>query len=145
MASEAFWAAFSDNGGLVRDCICGRTVFASGHDGGWEIGEQEELLRKATEKPDKYIPIAEDGVSQNSIGIVWGCPCGSADRHEAFLNNHRTEIMDYYRRVINAETPESAARSPPAGIGQRDKAQCLKSSSPSKTRELASFPRQSRG
>jgi hypothetical protein len=51
--SEDFWSAFADNGGLVRDCICGRTVFASGRDGGWEIGEQSQAMRVRAKKREE--------------------------------------------------------------------------------------------
>lgn len=99
--SDDFWAAFCDNGGLVRTCMCGRTVFAdSERAGDWEEGELEDLRAKATAQPDKYVAIGEDGVSQCSIGIVWGCPCGMAGRYENFLIEYEQEILTYYRRTI---------------------------------------------
>lgn len=95
--SDEFFDALHHDGGLCRDCQCGRTHFAS-WDTGWETGELEDLQAKAEREPDKYIEHSNTSVTVAHLGgkeYVYECPCEGLVPYEKFIWNHREEILDY--------------------------------------------------
>jgi hypothetical protein len=98
-ASEDWWRCFCDCGSIVSTCACGRVLFANSEDAGdWEDGELEGLRQKWEEKPDAVIGMNDsDTVSVSRLGLIWGCPCGESIKHENYLIDNQTSILNYYR------------------------------------------------
>lgn len=105
-ASSDFWSSFEFGGTLVATCRCGRTHFCSNTALDFEDGELDDLLKSASEKPEKFI---EDG-KNDSVAvmdgpnglIVWGCHCHGAMPFEQFLIDYRYQILSYYTRRSKA-------------------------------------------
>lgn len=85
----------------MTDCICGRVNFVTDEGAGtWDENELEGLLKKHSERPDRYVAHHnESTVSVSSIGIVWGCDCGMSLRYENFLINNESSILSYYKKI----------------------------------------------
>lgn len=97
--SDEFFDALHHDGGICRDCACGRTHFASWETGAFEPGELEDLLAKAEREPDKYIEHSDTNVTVAHIDgreFVYECKCDKLAAYERLVWNHREEILDYF-------------------------------------------------
>lgn len=106
-ASSEFWDAFQYGGTLRAQCRCGRTHFCSNTTLDYEEGELEELIGQSVTEPDKYIcDTMDDSVAvldgPNGL-LVWGCPCHGAKPFENLLLDYRSQIVDFYRRLIKRD------------------------------------------
>jgi hypothetical protein len=93
-------------------CSCGRVHYTNSGDF-MEPGELAELETKRAADKDGYIPDFEnDAVSIatfNGVSHVLGCKCGSLERIETFLWNHRQPFIEYYQKRTARELKEATA------------------------------------
>ena len=66
----------------------------------WEEGELEKLQKKSKKTPKWFIE-TDYSISTMSISgkeFVIGCPCGSVDKYEDFINQHDRQIAEYLNK-----------------------------------------------
>lgn len=100
--SDEFYSSFMTAGSVLIDCDCGRTHVATD---GLPCLEEEEIesIKKLKEKyPDKVIEWDCDSISWTWIQgkqIVFDCPCKIDKIFMNVILEHRTQIMDFFKRV----------------------------------------------
>jgi len=76
-----------------------------------DAGELDGLNAKHKAEPDRYIPDGENSsvgiTSINGVTHIFKCPCGSLDRIETFMWNHRRQFIGYYRARTQRELKEA--------------------------------------
>lgn len=101
-ASVEFWDAFTFAGTPVATCNCGRTHFCS-KSGDIEEAELANLIASAAASPKAFHSNdTDDSLALMDIGggiLVWGCPCKSAARYEAFLLRHQDQILEFFSAI----------------------------------------------
>lgn len=74
-------------------------------------GELDGLNAKHKAEPDRYIPDGDNSsvgiTSINGVTHVWNCPCGSLDRIEKFVWDHRRQFIEYYHARTQRELKEA--------------------------------------
>lgn len=121
---DLFWEVFTTHGSLIVECVCGRTVFASGDpDADYNPGELESL-RRHVECGALFIEDARNVmVSAATIygqTIAFGCGCDCAQRYARLLVEDAPRIAEFLRkryeqrrsaaeRVLNALPPKGEA------------------------------------
>ena len=96
--------------GCYRVCSCGREYFdTSDNQWTWEEGELENLIKNSEKYPDRYFPTdgAVGTVNINGTEIVQGCKCLLYNDFKSFLNNHKKQIIEYYRKCAEHEVKEN--------------------------------------
>lgn len=98
--SEEFYNAFSARcGSNHATCNCGRVHFTSTDTGCYYEGELEQLIKLSACAPETYIDIGNGSVTFVDVGgaYVYGCPCNTLQKYEAWVWGHRQQIMNYLK------------------------------------------------
>jgi len=98
--SELLVASFNSGcSGLRRTCTCGKTYYNFMDQQDFDEGEFEELEKLSKQEPEKYVAVdySIGTMYINGIEIVIGCTCNNAERFEAFILRHASQLATYLR------------------------------------------------
>jgi hypothetical protein len=100
----------SGTGSIRAQCHCGRTHFVH-QDADWDENEYEELVKKQTEEPDKYIQHYQyDSISCKEFnGSQWvmGCHCNWHHKYASFMWHERSVIIKFLRKCREHKIKEA--------------------------------------
>lgn len=110
--SSLFEEIVVDSVTIVATCgFCGRTHFATAHEGHFDEGELEGLREKAVKNPEMYLEYSEyDSISYGHIAgnqAVIPCDCNHLRKYENFIWEHRGLIIQYLIKRTEQERKDA--------------------------------------
>lgn len=110
---DEFCDAFAHSGSILIKCGCGITHVATDELSWLEEEEILEINDLRVNNPEILIEWNCSSISWTTINgrdVVFGCPCGYAEKLCFFIENHHPEIMKLIEKIVKFEKSEIEAK-----------------------------------